>query len=52
MRPSKLVNLSSISLLNALRDSLNGDKGEILDFFCLVEAIIRNVLKIQFISYN
>ena len=45
---SKLVNLSSVSLLNALRESLDGDGGRLLDFPCFAEGIIKNVLKILF----
>ena len=52
MRASKLANLSSISLLSASRESLDGDGGGLLDFPCFAEGIIKNVLKIQFISYN
>ena len=52
MRASTLANLSSISLFSASRESLDGDGGELLDFPCFARGIIRNVLKIQFISYN
>ena len=52
MRASTLANLSSISLFSASRESLDGDGGELLDFPCFAGGIIRNVLKIQFISYN
>ena len=52
MCASKLANLSSISLLSASRESLDGDGGGLLDFPCFVEGIIENVLKIQFIGYN
>ena len=52
MRASKIANLSSISLLSASRESLDGDGGGLLDFPCFVEGIIKNVLKTQFISYN
>ena len=52
MRASKLANLSSISLLSASRESLDGDGGGLLDFPCFAEGVIKNVLKIQFISYN
>ena len=50
MHASKLVNLSSISLLSVSRKSCDG--GGLLDFPCFPEGIIKNVLKIQFISYN
>ena len=46
MRASKLANLSSISLLSAWRESLDGDGGGLLDFPCFVEGIIKNVLEI------
>ena len=46
MRASKLANLSLISLLSALRESLDGDGGGLLDFPCFVEGIIKNVLEI------
>ena len=52
MRASKLTKLSSISLLSASRESLDSDGGGLLDFPCFPEGIIKNVLKIQFISYN
>ena len=53
MHVSKLVNLSSISLLNVPRESLDGGSvGCLLDFPCFVEGRIRNVLKISFICYN
>ena len=52
MRASKLGNLSSVSLLSASRESLDGDGGLLLDFPCFVEVIIKNVLEIHFISYN
>ena len=46
------ANLSSISLPSASRESLDGDGGGLLDFPCFAEGIIKNLLKIQFISYN
>ena len=52
MRASKLANLSSISLLSASRESLDGDDDGLLDFPCFLEDTIKNVLEIQFISYN
>ena len=52
MRASKLANLYSISLLSASREFVDGDGGGLLDFPCYVEGIIKNVLEIQFISYN
>ena len=52
MPAPKLGNLSSISLLSASREFLDGDGGGLLDFPCFVEGIIENVLKIQFIGYN
>ena len=52
MPAPKLANLSSISLLSASREFLDGDGGGLLDFPCFVEGIINNVLKIQFIGYN
>ena len=45
MHASKLANLSSISLLSALRESLDNDGGGLLDFPCFHEGIIKNVLK-------
>ena len=51
MRGSKLSNLSSISLLSALRESLDGDGSGLLDFPYFAEGITKNVLKIQFKSY-
>ena len=52
MRASKLANLYSISLLSASREFVDGDGGGLLDFPSYVEGIIKNVLEIQFISYN
>ena len=52
MLASKLVNVSSVSLLSALRESLDGEGGGLLDFPCFAEGIIKNVLKIHFISYT
>ena len=52
MCASKLANLSSISFLSASRESLDSDGGGLLDFPCFAEGIIKNVLKIQLISYN
>ena len=52
MCASKLENLSSINLLNASRDYLIDDDGGLLDFPCFAEDIIKNVLKIEFISCN
>ena len=52
MRASKLSNLSSVGLPSASRESLDGDGGGLLDFPCFAEGIIKNVLEIQFISYN
>ena len=52
MRASKLANLYSISLLSASREFVDGDGGGLLDSPCYVEGIIKNVLQIQFISYN
>ena len=52
MRASKLANLSSISLLGVSGESLDGDGGGLLDFPCFVEGNNKNVLEIQFISYN
>ena len=52
MRASKLSNLSSVGLPSTSRESLDGDGGGLLDFPCFAEGIIKNVLEIQFISYN
>ena len=52
MHTSKLANLSSVSLLSASRESLYSDGDGLLDFPCFAGGIIKNVLKIQFISYN
>ena len=52
MRASKLANLSSISLLSASRECLDGDGDGLLDFPYFAEGIIKNLLKIQFKSYN
>ena len=52
MHASKLANLSSISLLSASRECLDGDGGCLLDFPYFVKGIIKNVLEIQFISYK
>ena len=52
MRASKLANSSSITLLSASRESLDGDGGGLLDFPCFDECIIKTVLKIKFKSYN
>ena len=41
MQASKLANFYSISLLSALRESLDGDGGGLLDFICFVEGIIK-----------
>ena len=46
MRAFKLANLSSISLLSASTESLDGDGGGLFDFYCFVEGIIKNVLQI------
>ena len=52
MCPFKLTNLSSVSLLIASRECLDDDGDGLLDFPYFAEGIIKNVLKIQFISYN
>ena len=52
MRAFKLANLSSVSLLSASRESLDSYGGGLLDFPCFAEGIVKNILKIQFISYN
>ena len=39
MRPSKLVNLSSFSLLHASRESLDGDGGWLLDLVLLKASL-------------
>ena len=52
MRASKLLNSSSITLLSASRESLDGDGGALLDCPYFAEGIIKNVLKIKFKSYN
>ena len=52
MCASKPADLSLINLLSASRESLDGGGGGLLNFPCFVEDIIKNVLKIQFISYN
>ena len=44
MCASKLANLSSISLLSASKETLDGDGGELLDFPCFVEGIIRDII--------
>ena len=52
MHAAILANLSSVTLPSASRESLDHDGGGLLGFPCFAEGIIKNLSKIQFISYN